>query len=215
MSLKLKSPSNSNEGAGASHANSRSNSTRAPKTSSKEDFTFKLVMVGDSGVGKSCLLEKFLDLSSKNAFISTIGYEVRTHIIKLDGQTVKLQVWDTGGQERYRPVLATCYKNAFGVLLVYDVTNKKSFTNLQQWLTEVNEFASADVPKLLIGNKSDLSGRRQVEESTAAQFAAERGLAYIETSAMESANIREAFLTLVRPRLRLNRASSTASTSNS
>ena len=92
MSLKLKSPSNSNEGAGASHANSRSNSTRAPKTSSKEDFTFKLVMVGDSGVGKSCLLEKFLDLSSKNAFISTIGYEVRTHIIKLDGQTVKLQV---------------------------------------------------------------------------------------------------------------------------
>ena len=92
MSLKLKSPSNSNDGAGASHATSRSNSTRAPKTSSKEDFTFKLVMVGDSGVGKSCLLEKFLDLSSNNAFISTIGYEVRTHIIKLDGQTVKLQV---------------------------------------------------------------------------------------------------------------------------
>lgn len=215
MSLKLKTPSNSNEGAGASHTTSRSNSTRAPKTSSKEDFTFKLVMVGDSGVGKSCLLEKFLDLSSNNAFISTIGYEVRTHIMKMDGQTVKLQVWDTGGQERYRPVLATCYKNAFGVILVYDVTNKKSFTNLQQWLTEVNEFASADVPKLLIGNKSDLAGRRQVEESTAAQFAAERGLAYIETSAMESANIREAFLTLVRPRLRLNRASSTASTSNS
>ena len=92
MSLKLKTPSNSTEGAGASHSASRSNSTRAPKTSSKEDFTFKLVMVGDSGVGKSCLLEKFLDLSSNNAFISTIGYEVRTHIIKLDGQTVKLQV---------------------------------------------------------------------------------------------------------------------------
>jgi len=202
--------STSNEG-GGSHAASRSNSTKAPKSSSKEDYTFKLVMVGDSGVGKSCLLEKFLDLSSNNAFISTIGYEVRTHILKLDGQTVKMQVWDTGGQERYRPVLATCYKNAFGVLLVYDVTNKKSFTNLQQWLTEVNEFASADVPKLLIGNKSDLAGRRQVEESMAAQFAAERGLAYIETSAMESANIREAFLTLVRPRMRLNRASSTAS----
>ena len=83
--------STSNEG-GGSHAASRSNSTKAPKSSSKEDYTFKLVMVGDSGVGKSCLLEKFLDLSSNNAFISTIGYEVRTHILKLDGQTVKMQV---------------------------------------------------------------------------------------------------------------------------
>ena len=79
-------------GSGSGHTASRSNSTRAPKSSSKEDFTFKLVMVGDSGVGKSCLLEKFLNLSSNNAFISTIGYEVRTHNIKLDGQSVKLQV---------------------------------------------------------------------------------------------------------------------------
>merc|ERR1719219_2177258 len=142
----------------------RSNSTKAVKSSSAKDdsHTFKLVMVGDSGVGKSCLLEKFLDLSSTNAFISTIGVDVRTHVLKLDGQSVKLQVWDTGGQERYRPVLATCYKNAFGVLLVYDVTNKKSFTNLQQWIAEVNEFASTDLPKLLIGNKADLGDRREV-----------------------------------------------------
>jgi len=192
----------------------RSNSTRCPsKRDSKDDssHTFKLVMVGDSGVGKSCLLEKFIDLSSNNAFISTIGVDVRTHVIKLDGQSVKLQVWDTGGQERYRPVLATCYKNAFGVILVYDVTNKKTFSNLQQWLAEVNEFNGADLPKLLVGNKSDLDDRRQVEESAAAQFAAEKGLAYIETSAIDSANIREAFLTLVKPRLRLNRAASTAS----
>lgn len=130
--------------------------------------------------------------------------------------TASSQVWDTGGQERYRPVLATCYKNAFGVLLVYDVTNKTSFANLQQWINEVNEFACGDLPKLLIGNKADLADRRQVEESIAVQFAAERGLAYIETSAIQSDNIREAFITLVRPRLRLNRASSTttATTSN-
>lgn len=193
-------------------AATRSNSTKCPKSNTKDDsHTFKLVMVGDSGVGKSCLLEKFIDLSSNNAFISTIGVDVRTHVIKLDGQTIKMQVWDTGGQERYRPVLATCYKNAFGVILVYDVTNKKTFANLQQWLIEVNEFSSSDLPKLLIGNKSDLDDRRQVEESTAAQFAAEKGMAYIETSAIDSANIREAFLTLVKPRLRLNRSSSTTS----
>lgn len=190
----------------------RSNSTRTSKSTTKDENNFKLVMVGDSGVGKSCILEKFLDLSSNNAFISTIGVDVRSHVLKLDGHLIKLQVWDTGGQERYRPVLATCYKNAFGVILVYDVSNKKSFANLQQWLAEVNEFASSDLPKLLIGNKADLLDRREIEESTAAQFAAEKGLAYIETSAIESANIREAFLTLVRPRLRLNRAASTAST---
>merc|ERR1719367_14637 len=143
----------------------RSNSTRTSKSTAKDEHNFKLVMVGDSGVGKSCLLEKFIDLSSNNAFISTIGVDVRTHVIKLDGQSVKLQIWDTGGQERYRPVLATCYKNAFGVILVYDVTNKKTFSNLQQWLAEVNEFNGAELPKLLVGNKSDLDDRRQVEES--------------------------------------------------
>jgi Ras-related protein Rab-1A len=108
--------------------------------------------------------------------------------------------------------LATCYKNAFGVILVYDVTSKKTFTNLQQWLVEVNEFTIGEVPKLLVGNKSDLVDRRQVEEATAAQFAAERNMAYIETSAIDTANIREAFLTLIKPRLRLNRAASTAAT---
>lgn len=198
----------------SSSGNTRSNSARGPKNKDDEP-SFKLVMVGDSGVGKSCLLEKFLDLSSNNAFISTIGVDIRTHVIKLDGQAVKLQVWDTGGQERYRPVLSTCYRNAFGVILVYDVTNKKTFGNLVQWLVEVDEFASGDVPKLLVGNKSDLADRRQVEESAAAQFAAEKGMAYIETSAIETANIREAFLSLVQPRLKLGRAASTATSSSS
>ena len=100
-----------------------------------------------------------------------------------------LQIWDTGGQQRYRPVLSTCYRNAVGVVVVFDVTNKKSFSNLKQWLLEVDEFSSTlamreSTPKLLIGNKCDLTERREVDWETASTFAGERAMSYVETSAI-------------------------------
>jgi Ras-related protein Rab-1A len=168
------------------------------------ESSHKLVLIGDSGVGKSCLLEKLLDLNSTNTFISTIGVDVKNHAIKADdGRLVKLQIWDTGGQQRYRPVLSTCYRNAVGVVVVYDVTNKKSFTNLKQWMLEVDEFASTmamreSTPKLLIGNKCDLTDRREVDWETASTFAGEQAMSYVETSAVRATSgIHEAFLALV------------------
>ena len=110
------------------------------------------------------------------------------------------QVWDTGGQQRYRPVLASCYRNANGIIVVFDVTNAKSFANLAQWMKEVAEFTpeqGGHTPKLLVGNKCDLEDRREVTREDAETFAKQNGLEYIECSAVATLNIREAFLTLV------------------
>lgn len=109
------------------------------------------------------------------------------------------QVWDTGGQQRYRPVLSSCYRNVHGIIMVFDVTNVKSFANLPQWIKEVKEFApnQGGVPKLLIGNKSDLEDRREVTPEIAEAFAKENSMSYIETSAIATTNIREAFMALL------------------
>lgn len=181
-----------------------SKSLGGSNNSTDGESSHKLVMIGDSGVGKSCLLEKLLDLNSTNTFISTIGVDVKNHAIKAeDGRLVRLQIWDTGGQQRYRPVLSTCYRNAVGVVVVFDVTNKKTFTNLKQWLLEVEEFTSTmamreTTPKLLIGNKCDQTERREVDWETASTFAGERAMYYVETSAIRATSgIQEAFLKLI------------------
>jgi len=113
-----------------------------------------------------------------------------------------VQVWDTGGQQRYRPVLSTCYRQARGVLAVFDVTSQRTFANLPQWLREVDEFTAAaatPVPRLLVGNKSDLDGRREVTRERAEAFASENGmLGYVETSAVATENINEAFVELIK-----------------
>ena len=102
-------------------------------------------------MGKSCLLDKFLDDSSTNNFISTIGVDIRTREDVINDKKVKIQVWDTGGQQRYRPILASCYRGALGVIIVFDVTNRMSFKNIKQWLVEVEEFApDSNLPRILV-----------------------------------------------------------------
>lgn len=196
-------------GASKSSAAGPSGPQRSGSTScGSGDSSYKLVMVGDSGVGKSCILEKLLDSASNNTFISTIGVDVKNHTLKADnGRSVKLQIWDTGGQQRYRPVLSTCYRNADGIVVVFDLTNRKSFINLTQWLTEIDEFSSntsrrENTPKLLLGNKSDLGDRREVDSEAAVSFAKDKNMTYMETSAVQTtASIRDGFLKLCRPRL--------------
>jgi len=177
------------------------NSRERPKSTgcmSEEELPVKLVMVGDSGVGKSCLLDKFLDDKSTNNFISTIGVDIRSRELRVKNKLVKVQVWDTGGQQRYRPVLASCYKGALGVIMVFDVTNRVSFNNIKQWIVEVEEFSqSNNIPRILVGNKADLSDRREIEYETALTFARENNISYIETSVLRQENIKEAFLELV------------------
>lgn len=127
------------------------------------DYLFKLLLIGDSGVGKSCLLLRFADDTYTESFISTIGVDFKIRTIDLEGKTVKLQIWDTAGQERFRTITSSYYRGAHGIIVVYDITDAESFSNVRMWLKEVERYGSEGVCKLLVGNKSDLANRRAVE----------------------------------------------------
>jgi len=157
------------------------------------DFLFKVVLIGDSGVGKSNLLSRFtrneFNLESK----STIGVEFATRSIQVDGKTIKAQIWDTAGQERYRAITSAYYRGAVGALLVYDIAKHVTYENVNRWLKELRDHADANIVIMLVGNKSDLRHLRAVPTDDAKQFAAENGLSFIETSALDSSNVELAF----------------------
>merc|ERR1712157_499578 len=131
------------------------------------DYLFKLVLIGDSGVGKSCLLLRFADDSFTDSYISTIGVDFRFRTVNIDMKTVKLQIWDTAGQERFRTITSAYYRGAHGIIMVYDVTNSESFEHVEEWLSEVNRHASETTKKLLVGNKCDLESERAVQKEDA------------------------------------------------
>jgi len=165
---------------------------------SEYDFLFKLLLIGDSGVGKSCLLLRFADNTYTESYISTIGVDFKIRTIELDGKTVKLQIWDTAGQERFRTITSSYYRGAHGIIVVYDVTDMDSFNNVKQWLQEIDRYASENVNKLLVGNKSDLVSKKVVEFTAAKEFANSLSIPFLETSAKNSTNVEEAFITMAR-----------------
>ena len=230
------------------------------RPSSADDFLFKLLLIGDSGVGKSCLLLRFgacaragasaalrsllrsdalrvvaahacapraqgggvaalslapalspslppraraparplpaADDTYTESYISTIGVDFKIRTIELDGKTIKLQIWDTAGQERFRTITSSYYRGAHGIIIVYDITDRDSFDNVKQWLNEIDRYACENVNKLLVGNKSDLDSKRQVDFDEAKAFADERGIPFLETSAKSATNVEKAFLTM-------------------
>lgn len=157
------------------------------------DHLFKIVLIGDSGVGKSNLLLRFtrneFNLESK----TTIGVEFATKNVRIEGQLVKAQVWDTAGQERYRAITSAYYRGAVGALLVYDVTKRTSFENVEKWLQELREHADSNIVVMLVGNKIDLRNQRSVPTEDGSRLAKERSLAFIETSALDFTNVEQAF----------------------
>eukprot|EP00270_Netrium_digitus_P008603 TRINITY_DN2584_c0_g1_i1.p1 TRINITY_DN2584_c0_g1~~TRINITY_DN2584_c0_g1_i1.p1 ORF type:complete len:214 (+),score=21.67 TRINITY_DN2584_c0_g1_i1:84-725(+) len=157
------------------------------------DYLFKIVLIGDSGVGKSNLLSRF----TRNEFCleskSTIGVEFATRSIQVDGKTIKAQIWDTAGQERYRAITSAYYRGAVGALLVYDITKHVTFENVERWLKELRDHADSNIVIMLVGNKSDLRHLRAVATEDAQAFAEKDGLSFIETSALESTNVENAF----------------------
>jgi len=165
--------------------------------SSNYDFLFKVVLIGDSGVGKSNLLSRFtrneFSLDSK----STIGVEFATRSISVDGKTVKAQIWDTAGQERYRAITSAYYRGAVGALLVYDIAKHSTYVNVTRWLKELRDHADTNIVIMLVGNKSDLRHLRAVPTEEASQFSAENGLSFIETSALDASNVESAFQTIL------------------
>jgi len=160
------------------------------------DYLFKLLLIGDSGVGKSCLLLRFADHTYTESYISTIGVDFKIRTIELDGKTIKLQIWDTAGQERFRTITSSYYRGAQGIIVVYDSTDAESFNNVKQWLSEIDRYASEGVNKLLVGNKNDLANKRAVNAEQAKAFADSVGIPFLETSAKTSTNVENAFLTM-------------------
>jgi len=159
------------------------------------DYLFILVLIGDSGVGKSCLLLRFADDKWTDSYISTIGVDFKIRTIELDSKTIKLQIWDTAGQERFRTISSTYYRGAHGIIVVYDVTNKTSFENVQRWMTEIDKYARESVNKLLVVNKSDGDGvSRQVSQAEGKSFADSKGIHFLETSAKTGSFVDTAFL---------------------
>ncbi|GAB2292493.1 Ras- protein RABD2a [Dionaea muscipula] len=160
------------------------------------DYLFKLLLIGDSGVGKSCLLLRFADDSYVESYISTIGVDFKIRTVEQDGKTIKLQIWDTAGQERFRTITSSYYRGAHGIIIVYDVTDQQSFENIKQWLSEIDRYASDNVVKLLVGNKSDLTSSKVVSYETGKAFADEIGVPFLETSAKNASNVEQAFMTM-------------------
>ena len=160
------------------------------------DLMFKILLLGDSGVGKSSLLLRY----TKNEFISdlrsTIGVEFALKYLTIDNFQLKVQIWDTAGMERYRSITNAYYKGAKGVIVVYDICRKKSFENVDKWIDDFKSKADDDAVIILIGNKSDLDEKREVSKEEAESKAQKNKFGFMETSAKDNNNVQKAFETL-------------------
>eukprot|EP00794_Sanderia_malayensis_P006522 gene6522-7266_t len=158
------------------------------------DFTFKILILGDSGVGKTCLIKRFTDNDFTDNFLSTIGIDSKSKIVPVDGVRTRLQIWDTAGQERFRTLTSAYFRGAMGIMLVYDVTNEESFLNVSHWLENIEFNANSDVCKFLVGNKSDSQmDERAVTDKKGQDRATQIDLPFIETSAKTGKNVEKAF----------------------
>ncbi|KAJ6253609.1 rab2a [Anaeramoeba flamelloides] len=156
------------------------------------DHMFKFIIIGESGVGKSCILVQLTDHKFDNTE-PTLGISFKSHILDIDGRTINLRIWDTAGQEQYRSITRSYYRDTQGALVVYDITNLHSFESLSYWVKDAKENSNQEIQMILIGNKKDLEHRRKVSKEVAQQFADENGMVYIETSAKTAENIEDAF----------------------
>uniref|UniRef100_A0A914Z9W7 Ras-related protein Rab-2A n=1 Tax=Panagrolaimus superbus TaxID=310955 RepID=A0A914Z9W7_9BILA len=157
-------------------------------------YLFKYIIIGDTGVGKSCLLLQFTDKRFQPVHDLTIGVEFGARMITIDGKQIKLQIWDTAGQESFRSITRSYYRGAAGALLVYDITRRDTFNHLTSWLEDARQHSNSNMVIMLIGNKSDLEARREVKKEEGEAFAREHGLVFMETSAKTAANVEEAFI---------------------
>ncbi|XP_037816280.1 ras-related protein Rab-43 [Lucilia sericata] len=162
------------------------------------DFLFKVVLIGDAGTGKTCIVERFKTGNFIERHGNTIGVDFSMKTINIEGKLVKLQIWDTAGQERFRTITQSYYRSANGVILVYDITSRESFSNLQKWIEEVRRYTASNVMLIVVGNKSDLEDEREVEFEEAQQMCQyiPEVLLVMETSAKENRNVDDAFVTL-------------------
>ena len=156
-------------------------------------YLFKYIIIGDTGVGKSCLLLQYTDKRFRHDHDLTIGVEFGSRLMRVNGTDIKLQIWDTAGQESFRSITRSYYRGAACALLVYDVTRRETFTHLENWLEDAIENGNSEMTIALVGNKSDLDQKRNVSYEEGERFAKAHNLVFIETSAKLSTNVEEAF----------------------
>jgi len=166
-----------------------SHSNRQP-----HDLQMKILMIGDSGVGKSCLLLRFSDNQFTSSFITTIGIDFKVKTMEIDGKRVKMILWDTAGQERFRTISNAYYRGSDGVLLVYDVTDEHSFMNIRSWMNNIEQHANDSILRVIIGNKCDMAEDRVIPTDRGKQIADEYNVPFYETSAKTNINVQKVFI---------------------
>lgn len=195
------------DGAGLGHRRAllgggSASATSSPRTPTSQQYILKVVLIGDSGVGKSNLVMRFTKNRYQPNSVQTVGFEFATKTIRVGERRIKAQIWDTAGQERFQSLTAAYYRNAVGAMIVYDITNRSSFENVTGWLAQVHEHAHENLVLILVGNKCDLAHlpqTRQVSTLEAARFAAKHSMEFLETSALDATNVVDAFKKLIVP----------------
>jgi len=170
----------------------------AREGSSPYDMQIKLLMIGDSGVGKTCLLLRYANDSFSPTFITTIGIDFKIKNVEIDGKRIKLQIWDTAGQERFRTITTSYFRGAQGILLVYDVTDRRSFESIRNWVSQIQQHADVHVNKILVGNKCDMLDEKVVSTEEGQKLAKEFGIDFWEASAKNDINVEQSFISIAR-----------------
>lgn len=161
--------------------------------SSADQLPFKLLLIGDSSVGKSSLLLRFCDNTFQEGTVNLTSVDFKTKNVTIDGKTIQLQVWDTAGQERFRTITSSFYRGAHGIIVVYDISDQATFNNVKLWMQEIQRYASAGVCKMLVGNKVDLADKRVVEYNTAKEYADGLSIPFSETSSKTGQEVDKVF----------------------
>ena len=164
------------------------------------DYLIKLLIIGDSGVGKSSILLQFVENTFTDNFISTIGIDFRVRTIVIDGKRIKLQVWDTGGQDRFKTITKAYYRGAMGIILVYDVTDETSLLNIKEWIDDIKTSITSDTTSdiVIVANKCDLDNKMAVDYTKGKALAEEYGMKFFKTSAKDSTSVENVFLTIAK-----------------
>jgi len=169
---------------------------KKPSYMETPDFLFKIVIIGNSAVGKSSLLRTFSENHWDQVFTPTIGVDFKIKTFHIGGKSVKLQIWDTAGQERFKSICRSYYKGSHGIIFVYDITDRESFREVENWMEDVDRIAGRGMVKILIGNKCDMEKERQVSYADGNKLAEDLGMKFIETSAKTAYNVVESFKTI-------------------
>ena len=165
---------------------------------------FKILLIGDLGVGKSCVILRYVEGDFPGNIMSSIGVDFKTKQIELDEHSIKMQIWDTAGHEKFRTITTSYYKSAQAIIILYDITQKSSFDHIRNWITEIDKFGKQGVLKVIVGNKLDLENNRKISKEDAENLALKYGVKLWEVSAKDNTNIEEMFVDTIKTLLEKN-----------